>query len=66
MPDQKVESRYRSRTYWLCWGIMLLASGLVWFNRIEGAGWVTTAGLVVGAWQARRAWDNSLEVKRGD
>lgn len=55
-------NRYRSRTYWLCWGVLILASALCYFKGIDGAGWVTTALGTVAAWQARRAWDNKLDA----
>lgn len=62
MASEKAESRYRSRTYWLCWGILILATSLAGSELLDGAGWVTTAGIVIGAWQARRAWDNKLDA----
>jgi FtsH-binding integral membrane protein len=53
-------NRYRSRTYWLCWGIVLLSTVLCSFGRIEGAGWITCNLGVLAAWQLRRAHDNKL------
>lgn len=63
----KTESRYRSRTYWLCWGILILASALCWAGGIDGAGWVTVTLGTLGGWQARRAYDNRLnaDIERG-
>ena len=62
----KTENRYRSRTYWLCWGLVALATGLCGFGLLEGAGWVTVALGVLSAWQVRRAYDNKLKAGGGE
>ncbi len=53
--------RYRSRTYWLIWGTMFIASVLCYQSKIEGSGWVTVSLGLVAAWQLRRYGDNKLE-----
>ena len=58
-------ARYFSRTYWLCWGIVILATTLTFTDNLDGAGWVTAIGITLGAWQARRAWDNKLLAENG-
>jgi hypothetical protein len=63
--EPKAESRYRSRTYWLCWGILMISSILCWGAKIDGAGWVTVTLGTLGGWQARRAWDNKLDSEGG-
>jgi hypothetical protein len=59
------ENRYRSRTYWMCWGIVALSFGLVAIGKIDSAGWVTVALGVLGAWQLRRYGDNKLFAENG-
>ena len=59
------ENRYRSRTYWMCWGIILMSFGLALAGKIDGAGWGTVALGVVAAWQIRRGYDNKLAAENG-
>jgi hypothetical protein len=65
MSNGNGQKRYRSRTYWLCWGIVVLSAALTWTGKLDGAGWVTAALGTVGAWQARRAYDNKLLAENG-
>lgn len=60
-----VGSRYRSRTYWLCWGIVLLAAALTWTGKMDGAGFGTVAIATLTAWQLRRYGDNKLHAENG-
>ena len=53
--------RYLSRTYWMAWGIILLATWLCFSDKIIGSGWITIVGGVMAMWQARRYADNKLE-----
>ena len=59
------ENRYKSRTYWLCWGIVLLAAALTWTGKMDGAGFGTVAIATLGAWQLRRYGDNKLLAENG-
>ena len=54
-----------SRTLRMCWGILLIATGLVVAGIITGAHWVTVTGTVLIAWQARRYGDNVLKSNGG-
>lgn len=57
-----LRERLRSRTYWLCWGILGLASVLTYTGRLDGPGWVTVALGTLTAWQLRRYGDNKLQA----
>ena len=61
----KTDNRYRSRTYWLCWGIILLAAGLTLVGKVDGAGFGTVSIATLGAWQLRRYGDNKLAAENG-
>ena len=52
--------KFRSRTYWMCWGILILTILMVYFGKIDGNNWQIIALGVLAGWQARRAWDNKL------
>ncbi len=58
-------SKFRSRTLWMCWGILLLTFALVFDGKIEGVGWGTVSLGVLAAWQLRRGWDNKLAAENG-
>jgi hypothetical protein len=60
--SEKNGNRYASRTYWLCWGIVIAATWLTRGQALDGAGFVTLALGVLAAWQSRRAFDNKLEA----
>ena len=62
----KVREKLASRTYWLCWGIVLLATYLAQAGTLDGAGWVTATAGVLIAWQSRRAYDNKLKANHPD
>lgn len=53
-------NKLTSRTYWLCWGIVLLGTYLTKQGGLDGAGWVTVTLGTLAAWQGRRAFDNKL------
>jgi len=55
-------TKYRSRTLRLCWGILIIATALAAAGIISGASWVTASGTVLVAWQARRYGDNRLRA----
>ncbi len=57
-------SNWKSRSYWLGWGILILASALVWGGKVSGEGWVTTSLAVYATWQGRRAFENNLTAKK--
>lgn len=59
------ENRYRSRTYWLVWGCVILGTTLTYSSKLEGTGWVTLVLGLVAAWQLRRYGDNKLMAKNG-
>ena len=59
------DTRYRSRTYWLVWGCVLLATGLCYQAKIDGSGWVASVIALITAWQARRYGDNKLAAENG-
>jgi uncharacterized membrane protein len=61
----KVENKFRSRTYWLCWGIVLLVSALTYVGKVDGAGFGTVVIATLGAWQLRRYGDNKLAAENG-
>jgi len=58
------DQRYRSRTYWLMWGALLISTALTFTSHLDGSGWVTSMTVLVGAWQARRYADNRLHAER--
>lgn len=57
--------RYRSRTFWMVNTYVLLATGLTYFDKIEGAGWITVILGLFAGWQIRRAADNRLAANGG-
>jgi hypothetical protein len=59
------ENRYRSRTYWLVWGCVILGTALTYSEKLEGTGWTTLVLGLVAAWQLRRGWDNKLAADGG-
>ena len=54
-----------SRTLRMCWGIVLIATGLAIAEIITGTNWVTVTGTVLIAWQARRYGDNLMKSNGG-
>jgi hypothetical protein len=44
---------------------VLLATGLTYFDKIEGAGWITVILGLFAGWQIRRAADNRLAANGG-
>jgi len=57
--------RYLSRTYWLTWGLVGLATWLTYSDRITGQGWITVALGLFAGWQARRYGDNKIAANGG-
>jgi hypothetical protein len=57
--------RYLSRTYWMCWGILLMGTALCYCGKIDGAGWSTVSLGILAAWQLRRYGDNKLAANGG-
>ena len=55
--------RYLSRTYWLVWGLVGIATWLTYAGNIDGQGWITIALGLFAGWQTRRWADNKLAAK---
>lgn len=65
MADKDV-SKFRSRTLWMCWGILFLTFALVFDGKIDGGNWQIVSLGVLTAWQLRRYGDNKLFANGGD
>jgi uncharacterized protein YraI len=56
------DRRYRSRTFWLCAGVLLVGTSLVVSGYLDGTAWVTVALGTLTAWQTRRHLDNRVQA----
>lgn len=57
-------SKWSSRSHWLAWGILILATGLAATDNLSTT-WAGLALGVYGTWQGRRAYDNKLAADNG-
>jgi hypothetical protein len=62
MSSATADRRYRSRTFWLCAGALVAATGLVVGGHLDGSAWVTVTLGTLTAWQARRHLDNRVNA----
>ena len=58
-------AKFRSRTLWMCWGILFMTCALVFGGKVDSGTWqIVTLG-VLAAWQLRRYGDNKLAAENG-